>query len=318
VSPALSSRRPARLQAIPLHTWVTGVAFCALILSALLTPGFISVPNLVALTGTLSLIGCVAIGMTFITMSGNIMSFSLGATCAATSILVAYLSEYGFLPAVAAGLLLAMAITVAQGLLIGVFRANPLIVSIAFLSLLLGLAQYIVGGQSIYVQGAALAIFKQRIGGIPIPLLIFFVAVIAGEVVLRLTRFGQNMILVGSNIDAAVVAGVRPWKTIAGCYLAAGAFTGITGILLAARYGSGTMEFGAGFDYSAISAVLVGGTAIGGGHGSVLRTMFGVAFIGVLQSLLLLNGLDVQYQYLFIGLIVLAAILLQARRNRNS
>jgi ribose/xylose/arabinose/galactoside ABC-type transport system permease subunit len=93
----------------------------------------------------------------------------------------------------------------------------------------------------------------------------------------------------------------------------AGLFTGLSGILIAARFGSGSMEFGVGYDYSAISAVLVGGTAIGGGQGSVLRTMVGVVVIAVLQSLLLLHGFEIQYQYLLIGLIVLGAILLRAK-----
>lgn len=314
-SSSMPRRRLVRAGSPDMQTWATGAALAVLVIAACTTSGFASLPNLIALTGTLSLIGCVAVGMTFITLSGNIMSFSLGATCAATAMLVAYLSGHGFVLAAGAGLVLAMALTAAQGLLIGVFRANPLIVSIAFLSLMLGVAQYIAGGQSIYVHADALNLLKGRLAGVPIPLLVFLGAVVAGEAVLRLTKFGQNVIFVGANIDAAVVAGIRPWSTVAGSYLAAGLFTGVSGILLAARYGSGSMEFGVGFDYSAISAVLVGGTAIGGGHGSVLRTMAGVVFIGVLQSLLLLHGLDVQYQYLFIGLIVLAAILLQSRRR---
>lgn len=299
--------------AISMHALVVGFAMAALLAAAVLTPGFISLPNLIALTGTLSLIGCVAVGMTFITLGGNIMSFSLGATCAAASMLVAHLSGEGLWLAGLAGLVLALAITVVQGLVIGLFRANPLIVSIASLSLILGVAQYLAGGQTIYVSGDSLSMLKARVLGVPAPLLVFIAAVAAGEFVLRFTRFGYKLILVGSNPDAASVGGLSTWRTVVASYAAAGLFTGVAGVLLAARYGSGSMEFGVGFDYSAISAVLVGGTAIGGGRGSVLRTMVGVVFIAVMQSLLLLYGLDVQFQYLLIGLVVLAAILLQAR-----
>ncbi|NYT67646.1 ABC transporter permease [Pusillimonas noertemannii] len=298
---------------ISMHTLVVGCAMVALLIVAVLTPGFISLPNLIALTGTLSLIGCVAIGMTFITLGGNIMSFCLGATCAAASMLVAHLSGGGGWLAGLAGIALALAVMVAQGMVIGLFRANPLIVSIASLSLILGVAQYLAGGQTVYVSGDSLSMFKARFLGVPAPLLVFAAAVIAGEFVLRFTRFGYKLILVGSNPEAAEVGGISTWRTTVAAYAAAGLFTGVAGILLAARYGSGSMEFGVGFDYSAISAVLVGGTAIGGGQGSVLRTMFGVVFIAVMQSLLLLYGLDVQFQYLLIGLVVLAAILLQSR-----
>jgi ribose/xylose/arabinose/galactoside ABC-type transport system permease subunit len=294
-------------------TLVSGAALLALLIVAALTPGFTSLPSLIALTGAISLIGCIAIGMTFITLSGNIMSFSLGATCAATAMVVAHASSLGMLPAAALGTVFAMALVAVQGLIIGCFRANPLIVSIASLSLMLGIAQFFVGGQTIYAEGEALAVFKQRVFGIPVPAMVFLLAVVAGELILRWTRFGQNVVLVGSNINAATVAGLKTWRTVTGCYLMAGLFTGLSGILIAARFGSGSMEFGAGYDYSAISAVLVGGTAIGGGQGSVLRTMVGVVVIAVLQSLLLLHGFEIQYQYLLIGLIVLGAILLRAK-----
>lgn len=312
VRPASAIRARASAS-ISMHALVVGCAMAALLIVAVLTPGFISLPNLIALTGTLSLIGCVAIGMTFITLGGNIMSFCMGATCAAASMLVAHLSGGGGWLAGLAGIALALAVMAAQGMVIGLFRANPLIVSIASLSLILGAAQHLAGGQTVYVSGDALSMFKARFLGVPVPLLVFAATVIVGEFVLRFTRFGYKLILVGSNPGAAELGGISTWRTTVAAYAAAGLFTGVAGILLAARYGSGSMEFGVGFDYSAISAVLVGGTAIGGGRGSVLRTMFGVVFIAVMQSLLLLYGLDVQFQYLLIGLVVLAAILLQAR-----
>lgn len=301
---------------VSLSTLASMMAFAVLAVAALLTPGFTSLPSLIALTGTISLIGCIAVGMTFITLSGNIMSFSLGATCAATAMVVSAVSPHGLVPAVMAGMAFAVALATAQGLLIGWFRANPLIISIAFLSLMLGVAQLLVGGQSIYADASGMAPLNRRIGGVPVAALVFVGAVAAGELVLRFTRFGHNVILVGSNLEAATVAGLRTWRTVAGCYMAAGLFTGLSGVLIAARFGSGSMEFGVGYDYSAISAVLVGGTAIAGGQGSVLRTMAGVVMIAVLQSLLLLHGFEVHYQYLLTGLIVLGVILLQAKGRR--
>lgn len=314
---SVSAKRPAGTNSLRFgaSTIVVVTALGGLAILAALTPGFGSLPNLIALSGTISLIGCIAVGMTFVTLSGNIMSFSLGATCAATAMIVSHLSGLGLTVSVIAGLAFSMLVTGMQGWVVGYFRANPLIVSIAFLSLLLGFAQLVSHGQSIYVVGDSLHVFKQRVALVPVPALVFLLVVALGEAILRLTRFGQNVILVGSNQNAAIVAGIKAWSTVAGCYLIAGLFTGISGVLIAARFGSGSMEFGVGYDYSAISAVLVGGTAIGGGSGSVLRTMIGVVVIAVLQSLLLLRGFDSQYQYLLIGLIVLAAIMLQAKRR---
>lgn len=314
---SVSLKRPtgANRLSFSASTVVVAVALICLAVLATLTPGFGSLPNLIALSGTISLIGCIAVGMTFVTLSGNIMSFSLGATCAATAMIVSHLSGLGLLMSIFAGIVFSMFVTGMQGWIIGYFRANPLIVSIAFLSLLLGIAQLVSNGQSIYVVGDSLDVFKQRVASVPVPAVVFVLVVVLGEAILRLTRFGQNVILVGSNQNAAIVAGIKVWRTVTGCYLIAGLFTGLSGVLVAARFGSGSMEFGVGYDYNAISAVLVGGTAIGGGSGSVLRTMIGVVVIAVLQSLLLLRGFDSQFQYLLIGLIVLAAIMLQAKRR---
>ncbi|WP_158214031.1 ABC transporter permease [Pusillimonas sp. T2] len=289
-----------------------GVLF--LLVVAFTTPGFVSLPNMMALSGTVSLVGCVAVGMTFITISGNIMSFALGATAAATSMLIAHYSSAGAGMAIAIGLVFALAVSGIQGLIVGVFRANPLIVSIASLSLLFGTAQYFSGGQSLYVETNVFAWLKSRPFGLPAAMVVFVAIAILGELILRFTRFGQHILLVGSNINASVVAGIRTWRTVLGCYALAGLCAGVCGLLLAARFGSGTMEFGIGYDYSAISAVLVGGTAIAGGSGSVLRTVIGVLVIAVLQSILLLRGFETQYQYFLIGVIVLLAILVQGRR----
>ena len=117
--------------------------------------------------------------------------------------------------------------------------------------------------------------------------------------------------MVGSNWRAALAAGLEPARVVLGAYVAAGLCTALAGILMAARYSSGDMELGIGYDYSAISAVLVGGTAISGGEGSAIRSLAGAFIIAVCQGLLLLNGFSTQIQYLAIGIIVLLVIMLQ-------
>jgi ribose/xylose/arabinose/galactoside ABC-type transport system permease subunit len=97
----------------------------------------------------------------------------------------------------------------------------------------------------------------------------------------------------------------------------AGACAAISGVLLAARYGSGDMELGAGYDYTAIAAVLVGGTAIAGGSGSALRTLVGVTVIAIIEVVLLLRGFSEQLQYLITGIIVLAVIMLHVVGERR-
>jgi ribose/xylose/arabinose/galactoside ABC-type transport system permease subunit len=295
----------------PLHL-LRAAALGALVLATLLTPGFYAKASVLSMLTTLSFIGCVAVGATFITLSGNIMSFGLGATLGATSMVFVACLPLGVTVAVGASLLFSTAVTALQGWLIGQFRANPIIVSMAALALINGLATLFTAGRGVYPEGTAHEWLKQVVGGVPLPVWCFFGCVAVGQALLRFTRFGQTLYMVGSNRRAALAAGVDAPQAVTGAYALAGLFTAFSAILMAARYGSGEMEFGSGIDYSAISAVLVGGTAIQGGRGSVLRTLAGALVIAVVEALLLLNGFSTQAQVLATGLIVLFVILLQS------
>jgi len=293
------------------------VAGGAIAFFALSTPGFTSPLSINSLLNAISFIGCVAVGMTFITITGNIMSLALGATVSASALVFLASLSLGVFPAFLVAILFGVVITAVQGALVGYIRANPLLVSIAALSLLIGGAALATGGQRIYPGGEGLQVFKGRVAGIPIEALYFFGTVLVGQFVLSWTRIGREMIMVGSNLRAAVAAGVNTARAITVAYVLAGACSAVSGVLLAARYGSGDMELGTGYDYTAIAAVLVGGTAIGGGSGSVVRTLIGVTVIAIIATVLLLRGFTQQWQYLITGLIVLAVIMLHTIGERR-
>jgi ribose transport system permease protein len=293
------------------------IAGAAIAFFALSTPGFTSPLSINSLLNAISFIGCVAVGMTFITITGNIMSLALGATVSASALVFLASLSLGVLPAFLVAILFGVVVTAVQGALVGYIRANPLLVSIAALSLLIGGAALATGGQRIYPGGEGLQVFKGRIAGIPVEALYFFATVIIGQFVLSWTRVGREMIMVGSNPRAAVAAGVNTARAVTVAYVLAGACSAISGVLLAARYGSGDMELGTGYDYTAIAAVLVGGTAIGGGSGSVVRTLVGVTVIAIIATVLLLRGFSQQWQYLITGLIVLAVIMLHTIGERR-
>ena len=293
------------------------IAGGAIAIFALSTPGFTSPLSINSLLNAISFIGCVAVGMTFITITGNIMSLALGATVSASALVFLASLSLGVFPAFLVAILFGVVITAVQGALVGYIRANPLLVSIAALSLLIGGAALATGGQRIYPGGEGLQVFKGRVAGIPVEALYFFGTVIIGQFVLSWTRIGREMIMVGSNLRAAIAAGVNTARAITVAYVLAGACSAVSGVLLAARYGSGDMELGTGYDYTAIAAVLVGGTAIGGGSGSVVRTLIGVTVIAIIATVLLLRGFSQQWQYLITGLIVLAVIMLHTIGERR-
>jgi ribose/xylose/arabinose/galactoside ABC-type transport system permease subunit len=314
---ALRSLRLGGTRARHLVLAIRVAAGAAIAAFALTTPGFTSPLSVNALLNAISFIGCVAVGMTFITLTGNIMSLALGATVSASALVFLASLSFGVPAAFAAAIAFGVVVTAAQGLLVGYIRANPILVSIAALALLLGGAALATGGQRVYPGGAGLQMFKGRVAGIPVEALYFFATVGVGQLVLSWTRVGRVMVMVGSNPRAAIAAGIDPTGAVTAAYVIAGACSALSGVLLAARYGSGDMELGAGYDYTAIAAVLVGGTSIQGGAGSVLRTFVGVTVIAVIEVVLLLRGFSQQLQYFITGVIVLAVVMLHTVGERR-
>ena len=298
---------------------VRAIVLVILAAIALTTPGFLSQPSMLSLLTTVSFIGCVAVGMTLITISGNIMSFALGALVGATAmIFVLAVNWGGFAFGLIAALAFAGLSNALQGFLIGWLRANPIIVSIAALALIYGVAEAFAAHGTIYAAaGTSYGGFKGRIAGIPVEFAVFLCVAALGQFILSLTTFGRNLFLIGSSFRAAEAVGVRTWRAITGAYLWAGLFTAPAGIMLAIRYDAASMNYGMGYEYDAIAAVLVGGTIIKGGEGSVLRTVAGALIIGVIQVVLVLQGLRTEWQYLIAGLVVLGVIALQTSGTRD-
>jgi len=312
---AAADLRWMRFDRARVFSWAQTIGIIVLLAVIFATPGFLAKPSILSFLTTVSFIGCVAIGMTLITISGNIMSFALGATVGVTAMVFILASNWlGFGLGLLFGLLFGSLLTGLQGLMIGWVRANPIIVSIAALALIYGLTQAFAEKGTIYADpGIFPASVKGKVGGVPIEFIMFVLSALIAQFILSFTRFGRNLFMVGSSFRAAEAVGVNTWRTITGAYLWAGFFTSLAGIMLAVRYDAANMDYGVAYDYDAIAAVLVGGTAIGGGHGSAVRTFAGAMVIAAVQVMLLLRGLRQEWQYLAAGLIVLAVIILQAR-----
>jgi ribose/xylose/arabinose/galactoside ABC-type transport system permease subunit len=291
----------------------------ALAAAILLTPGFFLPANILSLLTAVSFIGCASVGMTLITISGNLLSFSLGITVAASAmVFVAAVNFGGTAFAIAATLAFGVLLTGLQGFVIGYFRSHPIIVSIAVLALISGLSDPITGNESFSIAPDAMPHgLTGTLFGIPMEFIIFAGVIAIGQSLLSFTGFGRSLYMIGSSMRAAESAGIDICRTITVSYALTGLFTALAGILLAAHYQMADMEYGHGYDYDAIAAVLVGGTAIRGGQGSILRTLAGVMVVAVVQSILLLQGWRPEWQYLITGTIVLAVIMLHMNAGKR-
>ena len=168
-------------------------ALLGLIAAAVATPGFLTTTSLFSLLTTMSFIGCVAVGMTFITLSGNVMSFCLGATLWSPPSCSWQPADRPRGRAARRRVPVQRVLTGLQGWIVGYFRADPIIVSMAVLALIYGFVTLATGGSGIYPEGAETDVLKGRIGIVPIPLAAFLVTVVAGQFILSFTRFGRNL-----------------------------------------------------------------------------------------------------------------------------
>jgi simple sugar transport system permease protein/ribose transport system permease protein len=296
-------------------TAIRTLAFLVLVALALMTPGFLSRVSLIAIANAMSLVGCVALAMAVLTIGGNIMSLSLAATTSVAGMVFMASLGWGLPAAIALALVAGAIISGFQGVVIGALRANPIIVSLAAYALLIGATQMIAGSK-ILPAAPDFLVLKGRWLGIPISFIVFAALAILGQLLLTFTRFGHELMLVGSNSRAAEAAGIDVAKVTVLAHVVAGIFAAVGGILISSRFGAGDMQTARGFEYTAIAAVLIGGTSIAGGKGSLLQTFLGMTAIAVINALTLLQGFSMEVQRLTIGLAVLAVLILQGIGRR--
>jgi ribose/xylose/arabinose/galactoside ABC-type transport system permease subunit len=316
MSAVTSARHP--LSGLRLRVPTTGAmvmltAFVAvLLIGGLTTPKFLSVDNIKAIALASAFVGVIAIGMTMIMLSGCVFSMSLGITAAVCAMVFLYSLRYGLIPAILIAIVAGCVICAPQGGLVGGLGANPIIVTIGAGVLLEGLSLWLTDGVTVYppAGGADYDFLRTPLLGIPFPFYMLVAVTLVAELVLRRTRFGRNVYLVGTSKAAADAAALPVTWVITGAFAAAGACAGFAGVLLGAFNENATLSIQGNLTFDAIAAALVGGTAISGGRGSAVRTLFGAIIIATISSLLLLRGYSTGVQLLARGLIVLVAVLL--------
>lgn len=290
----------------------------AFIYVAVTTSGFVSVPSLVATLDGASLLGLIAIAMTLLTLSGNILSLALGASLAVSAMVFLAATPWGAGTAIVLAIAAGAVVTGLQGVAIGMFRANSIIVSIAALAMITGIGTQLTGGIGIGASpGFNLSVFSANLGPFNVLIAAFVLVTVCAQLLLSFTRFGRELLFVGSNAVAARAAGIRAGRVVVLAYVAAGVITGIAGILAAARFQTASLEMGFGYNYDAIAAVLIGGTAIHGGQGSAAQTFLGAVILSAIHTILVLHGYSQEMQRLLTGVLIVIAVALQRSEARQ-
>jgi ribose transport system permease protein len=267
-----------------------------------------------------AMFGLIALGMTLVIMTGGI-DLSVGSTAALGSVVLALLSPHGAWVAIGGAVLAGLAVGLVNGGIIAGFNVQPFIVTLAMLMAARGLALILADNTNVYVdfESGFMELDFREIFGVPLRIVIMIVAFAIGSILLNFTRFGRHVLAIGGNEEAARLAGLPVGRTLLGVYALSGALAGLAGVLLAWQTATGAPTEGLGWELSAIAAVVIGGTLLTGGVGSVATTLVGVILLGLIFNILNFeNGkgvisLSSYWQTVIRGAILLVVVLLQHR-----
>lgn len=297
------------------------LAILAVVLYGLISnPVFFTAGNFVNVLTSMSIVGIVVVGMTFVLVVGGMADLSVPATIACGAILcLALQSTIGPVPAFAVAVLLAGATGLVNGVLVGYVGINPIIATLGMGTIVLGIVQAAVGGVIVYGADPSSADFvKSRIFGVPMIAIIFIAIAIVGNFVLSRTFWGRWTIATGGNYSAAEASAVPVRAVRAGAFVITALAAGVSGGLLGLTLQSARPLVGQGYEFSAITAVVVGGVSIMGGFGSIPRAMAGLVFVQLLTNVMVLQGVRTPIQGFVLGLLIAGAVALDIALRKRS
>ena len=295
------------------------IAFALLvILMGIISPPFFNPSNIINILRQTSVNGIIAVGMTFIIITGGI-DLSVGSLLALSAVIAtsfAHPGEWALAVPVCLGIMVGLAGGMVNGILIAKKRIAPFIVTLGMMTVARGLALVYTNGRPVI----NLSDGYNKIGGgyfvgIPIPVLVFVAIVAIGAFVLHYTRFGRYTFAVGGNELAAKVSGIKTDKVKISMYAITGALAGLAGVVLSSRVMSGSASTGQGYELDAIAAVVIGGTSLSGGIGTIAGTVVGALIIGVMNNGLDLMNVSSYWQLIAKGLIIVLAVMLDKKNK---
>lgn len=290
------------------------------ILMTILSPVFLTVTNILNVVRQSSIFGVMAIGMTFVILTGGI-DLSVGSILAVAGAIAAGMLKggSGIVPVVLLALVIGIGCGLANGLLITLGRIAPFVVTLGMMSIARSLTL-------IYTKGYPISGFTgafRFVGGgdvlsIPFPIIVFILTVVAAWLILTQTRLGRYTYAIGGNEETVKLSGINSdfYKTIV--YVISGITAAMSALILTSRLNSAEPVAGQGYELDVIAAVVIGGTSLNGGRGSVWGTLVGALLIGVINNGMNLLGISPYFQLLVKGLIIIGAVLLDRLRQETA
>jgi ribose transport system permease protein len=286
----------------------------------LLSPYFFTVDNIMEITLQTAVIAIIAAGETFVILSGGI-DLSVGAVFACSAVVGGMVLEStGNLPlALAATVSFGALLGLTSGLLIAKLYVPPFIATLGMMGVARGLALILSSGIPIYGLDEGYKFIGQGklFDVIPVPTLIVLVVYILGYILANRTRFGRFVYAIGSNSEAARLSGINVTRVTIGVYVMGGFLAGLASIIEAGRLGIVQPAGGNGYELLAIGAVVIGGTSLFGGEGSIIATLIGAIIVTTIRNGLNILGVNAFWQYVVNGTVIITAIAVDQYRRRR-
>ena len=288
---------------------------------SLASENFFSLQNFSIMTQQASINIVLATGMTLVILTGGI-DLSVGSILAASAVvamLVSKIPEFGML-GIVGGMACGLLFGLMNGVLIAFAKLPAFIVTLGSLTAVRGIARLLGNDGTVFNPELPFAfIGNGNVLGVPWLIIIAFSVVALAWFLLRRTVLGLNIYSVGGNPEAARLAGIKVWGVLLFVYCASGLLSGLGGVMIAARlYAANGLQLGSSYELDAIAAVVLGGTSLVGGTGSILGTLIGALIIAVLTNGLILMGVSDIWQYIVKGLVIICAVALDAYRRKGS
>jgi ribose transport system permease protein len=301
------------------------LAFASLILLvvffSLSSGNFFRFDNLIGIMLSTAVIGVLALGSTFVIITGGI-DLSVGTVMTFSSVMTGVIITFWGLPipfGIAGGILTGALCGFISGWLVAKMNIPPFIATLGMMMVTKGLSLVVSGTKPIYFNDtpAFSKIAMDTLFKVPFAVYIFFGLAVIASIVLSKTIIGRYNFALGSNEEATRLSGVNVtfWKIT--IYVITGAFAGIAGIMMASRLNSAQPALGSGYELEAIAAVVIGGTSLSGGQGSILGTVIGALIMSVLTNGLRIMSVPQEWQVVIVGLVVIGAVYADILRRRK-
>lgn len=288
---------------------------------SLMSDRFMTTDNVLSVLRQASIVGTMALGVTIVVIGGN-LDLSVGSLLSFATVLVVDLhDQIGPASAIVTMFVFTLLIGCVNGFLVGFLRLNSLIVTLGMLSAIQGVTLIYTGGQNVDIQNQSETWFaffgRGAVFGIGTPIVIFLGLAVILAILLHKTVFGRKVFAVGGNPTAAVFSGIRRNRIVFMTYVISAFTTGCAAVILGSRVMGSQNNVGQGYELMVLAGVILGGTSLLGGSGSIMRTVIGVLILGFIQNGLLLLGYPYYAQWLVTWAVIILAVWLDIASKRG-